>query len=225
MSGQGLIFQIYVTLRQEFGQQNWWPAETPFEVMVGAVLTQNTNWQNAEEAIKNLRGANLLDPTALAKTDLEKIQELIKPAGYYRQKAARLKRLTDWVMKRFVPGDTEFGAIQWEPADVLREELLAINGIGPETADSILLYALEKPVFVIDAYTVRILGRHGLITGEAAYQEVQEEFQYRLPPDVEIYKDFHAQLVELGKRFCKKSSPKCEECPVRPLLGLPEIEL
>jgi endonuclease-3 related protein len=214
---------IYRTLREAFGHQEWWPARTPFEVMVGAILTQNTNWNNVETAIENLREAGLLQPGALCNTQLEELQMLIRPAGYYRQKAARLLRLARWVKERCGPADCRLKALQTRPLDELRVELLQINGIGPETADSILLYALEKPVFVIDAYTVRIFGRHELIEPGVPYAELQEEFQHRLPEDVELYKDFHAQLVEVGKRFCSKTSPACSQCPLRPQLGPPVL--
>jgi endonuclease-3 related protein len=224
MNDKGMFFQIYITLRQALGHQNWWPAHSPFEVMVGAVLTQNTNWKNVEDAIEKLREAGLLDPSAMNEVSAENLQELVRPAGYYRQKSARLKRLAAWVKERHVVGDTELGALKWEDTSTLREELLSINGIGPETADSILLYALDKAVFVVDTYTVRIMARHELIDPTCGYGEIQEEFQHRLPPDVEIFKDYHAQLVEVGKRFCKKTSPRCEECPLLHLLGEPVLD-
>jgi len=218
------FLEIYVALRQAFGHRHWWPAETPFEVVVGAILTQNTNWKNVEQAIANLKQAGLLEPDLLAEATLPDVQGLIRPAGYFRQKSARLKRVARWVNQRCVPGDRALGALKWEPLDVLREELLSINGIGPETADSILLYALEKPSFVVDAYTVRVLGRHCLIEPDATYEEVQEEFHRRLPPDTELFRDFHAQFVEVGKQFCRKSAPHCAECPLRTLLGEPVME-
>lgn len=217
------FIEIYRTLREAFGHQQWWPARTPFEVMVGAVLTQNTNWKNVETAIVNLREAGLLRPGPLSAAEAEELQDLVRPSGYYRQKSARLLRLARWVETRCGPDDEELEALKQEPIYELRTELLRINGVGPETADSILLYALEKPVFVVDAYTVRVFGRHELIEPHLPYTEIQEEFHHRLAEDVELYQDYHAQLVELGKRFCKKSSPACSTCPLRPQLGPPVL--
>jgi len=221
MHEKGTLFEVYFVLRRAFGFRDWWPAETPFEVIVGAVLTQNTNWKNVEKAIRNLKQAGVLDPLTLSQADLDELRELIRPAGYYRQKAPRLRTIAAWVAQNCIPEDTLLGQLKWRTQDELREELLALKGIGPETADSIMLYALEKPVFVVDAYTVRALGRHGFIEPGAGYYDVQELFHHRLPPDVKLFQDFHAQFVELGKRCCKKRAPKCGECPLRPLLGDP----
>ena len=218
-----LFIDIYRTLRRSFGHQRWWPAQSPFEVMVGAILTQNTNWNNVETAIENLHEAGLLRPGALSEASPEKLQDLIRPSGYYRQKTARLLRLARWVEPRCGPDDVELVALKELSVFDLRPELLRINGIGPETADSILLYALEKPVFVIDAYTVRVFARHELIEPQLPYGEIQEEFHLQLPEDVELFQDFHAQLVEVGKRFCKKRSPDCAECPLLNLLGSPVL--
>ncbi|MFW6044930.1 MAG: endonuclease III domain-containing protein [Planctomycetota bacterium] len=218
-----IFMDIYEVLREEYGDRDWWPARSPFEVMVGAVLTQNTNWQNVEKAIDNLRDAGLLEPVALIKATSERLQERIRPAGYYRQKSARVQRLARWVADSCPAPEVSVETLKDRPTDVLRRELLAINGIGPETADSILLYALDKPVFVVDAYTVRVFGRHGLIDPSMPYAEVQETFQYRLPEDIELYRDYHAQIVEVGKRCCSKSSPECSACPLKPLLGPGEL--
>ena len=224
MGDRTSLIEMYAALRQVFGHRNWWPARSPFEVIVGAILTQNTNWDNVEKAIDNLREAGLLSPSALSEAEPQRLQELVRPAGYYRQKAGRLRRVARWVSERCIEADLELGALKWEPLDQLREELLALNGVGPETADSILLYALGKPVFVVGAYTVRILGRHELIEPDATYCDVQEHFVHRLPPDVELFKDFHAQLVEVGKRYCRKRRPRCAECPLRVLLGEPVLD-
>lgn len=215
--------EIYRTLRECFGYQDWWPARTAFEVMVGAILTQNTNWNNVEKAIENLRDADRLTADAIAGVDAEELQDLIRPAGYFRQKSARLIRLARWVEQNCDPADQGLTALKEWPQYELRRELLNINGIGPETADSILLYALDKLVFVIDTYTVRVFGRHELIEADLPYQELQEEFHYRLPDDLDLYRDFHAQIVELGKRNCTKRSPSCGSCPLRPLLGEPVL--
>jgi len=209
--------KIYRTLRQAFGHRGWWPGETPFEVMVGAVLTQRTNWGNVEKAIANLRDAGLMAPDALARTEPERLQALVRPAGYYRQKTARLLRLVTWLMDR-AGGDIE--ALREVPTDELRAELLALSGIGPETADSILLYAFGRATFVVDAYTKRIMARHELIDSACTYDELKDFFESNLPADVELFKDYHAQLVELGKRYCR-TVPLCGTCPLHPLLGDP----
>lgn len=221
MAAENLLLQIYNVLRNAFGHRNWWPAESAFEVMVGALLTQNTNWANVESAIGRLKGAGLLNAQGLSKVEAEQLQALIKPAGYYRQKAARLKRLAQWVVQQCGPDDESLEGLRTLPLRRLREELTSLKGIGYETADSIVLYALEKPVFVVDAYTVRVMGRHGLIEPAISYVEVQEYFEDRLPAHVELFKDFHAQLVEVGKRFCKARAPLCADCPLHPLLGGP----
>lgn len=216
-----LLLEIYDVLRSAFGHRNWWPAESPFEVMVGAVLTQNTNWRNVEKAIRNLRDAGLLSAGGLARAEVEELQDLLRPAGYYRQKAPRLKRLARWVVEACGPEEGSLAELRRRPLEDLREELVSLKGIGPETADSILLYALGKPVFVIDAYTARVMGRHELIAPDVSYAGAQTYFQDELAADVELFKDFHAQLVEVGKRYCKSRSPRCSECPLHPLLGDP----
>jgi len=225
MTEKGLLLKVYEALRAAFGCRHWWPAESPFEVMVGAVLTQNTNWANVERAIANLKQADLLRPAAMAEAELTKLQALIRPAGYYRQKSVRLKRLAGWVARRCAPADEGLKALRGLPLDCLREELLALKGIGPETADSILLYALGQPVFVVDAYTVRILARHQLVARDSRYGEVQSFFQDGLPTDLELFKDYHAQLVEVGKRYCKRRAPRCQDCPLHPVLGAPTLEM
>jgi len=221
MSGDSEFVAIYRALRRAFGHQHWWPAQTPFEVVVGAVLTQNTNWKNVEKAIENLRRRGLLNARRLSEAPPAEVQDCVTPAGYYRQKAARLVSVARWVREAGAADDNELGVLARWPCDLLRSELLRLSGIGPETADSILLYALGKPVFVVDAYTVRIMGRHGFVEPGSSYADVQEMFHERLPADVELYKDFHAQFVELGKRYCRKRAPKCPDCPLRDLLGAP----
>jgi len=214
------IAGLYEALLAAFGYRDWWPGETPFEVMVGAVLTQRTNWKNVEKAIAALAAEGALDAHSLAQMDLERLQTLIRPAGYYRQKSARVQRLARWLVER-TGGDLK--PLDGVPTDLLRAELLALRGIGPETADSILLYALERPVFVVDTYTKRVVVRHGLLEPEAGYNDLQESFQSWLPDRVDLYKDYHAQLVELGKRYCR-TRPRCEGCPARALLGEPLAE-
>jgi endonuclease-3 related protein len=216
-----LLAGIYETLRGAFGHRNWWPAETPLEVMVGAVLTQRTNWSNVEKAIAALKSAGALDAHALAAMPLERLQLVIRPAGYYRQKAFRLRRLAEWLCER-AGGDV--AALEGVPTEDLRAELLGISGIGPETADSILLYALSRPTFVVDAYTKRAMVRHRIVDPECTYEQLKELFESNLPADLELFKDCHAQLVELGKRCCRPK-PLCAACPLHPLLGDPADEV
>ncbi|MFO7605210.1 MAG: endonuclease III domain-containing protein [Desulfurivibrionaceae bacterium] len=205
------ILEIYNLLHRHFGPQKWWPGETRLEITVGAVLTQNTNWRNVEKAITNLKEAGLLSLPALAETPAEILAQQIRPSGYYNLKAKRLKNLiaaigrSDEDLENFLAADL----------DTLRHELLAVKGIGPETADSIMLYAAEKPIFVIDAYTHRVLLRHNLIWEESDYYEMQELFMTSLPEEIQLYNEYHALLVRVGKEFCLKSKPKCESCPLQ----------
>lgn len=206
------MLYLFYWLLKFFGPQGWWPARTPFEVIVGAVLTQNTGWKNVERAIENLRSEGLLDPWGIRDLPLKELEELIMPAGFFRVKSERLKNLVDFLCSRY-RGD--IGKMRLNPGWLLREELLSVNGIGEETADSILLYALEKPFFVIDSYTRRILARSGIITGMERYTHIQSIFMNSLPADVELFKEFHALLVTLGKGYCKAGTPLCMDCPVR----------
>jgi endonuclease III related protein len=210
-----MLTEVYRRLFDAFGPQHWWPGETPFEVMVGAVLTQNTNWQNVERAITNLRDADLLDPQALHDVPVEELEDLIRPAGYFRVKARRLRALLELLVERYGGSIDAMFAVELPE---LRRQLLEVNGVGPETADSILLYAGELPSFVVDAYTYRIFSRHGWIGFDADYHQIQDYVQGELPQEVAVYNEFHALLVRLGKDFCKKSNPKCPECPLQALL-------
>ncbi|MBN2020889.1 MAG: endonuclease III domain-containing protein [Sedimentisphaerales bacterium] len=205
--------QIYNLLYKRSGPQKWWPGDTPFEVIVGAVLTQNTNWTNVEKAIANLKKAKVLSPEKLHTIKVDKLARLIRPAGYYNIKAGRLKNLIDWLFENYAGKLT---ALKTVATDFLRGELLSVNGVGPETADSILLYALERPVFVVDAYTARICSRHHLIDDGADYHQIQELFESNLPADVQLFNEYHALLVHLGKDFCKPK-PKCQTCPLNKL--------
>ena len=209
-----VVESIYTSLLDHFGPQNWWPADSPFEVMVGAVLTQNTNWANVSRAINTLKSENLLSPNLLYTLPLEILAEKIRPSGYYNLKAKRLNNLLDLVVKE-VEKSGSLDVFFSLDRDVLREKLLTVKGIGPETADSILLYAAEKPVFVVDAYTYRFLSRHGLIGEESSYQEIQEFFMDNLPEETALFNEYHALIVQLGKEFCKKNHPLCSECPLR----------
>lgn len=211
----GSMLQVYDRLLKALGPQHWWPAQTPFEVMIGAVLTQNTNWQNVEKAIRNMRNADLLEPHALYNAPAEELEELLRPAGYFRVKARRLRSLLEFIINRY-HGSLE--AMFQTDLQTLREELLAVNGVGPETADSILLYAGGLGVFVVDAYTHRIFARHGWIGFDADYHQIQDYIQSSLPEDVRLYNEYHALLVYAGKHFCNKSKPKCHECPLRKML-------
>lgn len=210
-AGERLI-PIYHCLLKHFGPQHWWPGETPFEVMVGAILTQNTNWGNVEKAIANLRAAGVLSPRKLAACTPEKLAGMVRPSGYFNVKAKRLKAFLNWLVPRMT-GDSipEFKGI---PTATLREELLRISGIGPETADSILLYALGRRTFVVDAYTRRFVERHGLIRPGATYDEIKLLFENNLPRSIRLYNEYHALIVRLGKECCRPSE-KCENCPIR----------
>lgn len=216
------LLEIYRRLLDAFGPQGWWPGETPFEVLVGAVLVQNTAWKNVERAIDNLRDADLLDPRGLGAVALPELAELIRPAGYYRLKARRLKNLLDFVLNEYGGSLDDMFAVGL-PA--LRQQLLTVNGVGPETADSILLYAGQLPTFVVDTYTARVLKRHGWIEPEADYHAIKEHFERNLEEDVELFNEYHALLVRVGHLHCRKT-PKCEECPLKALLpdgGIEEV--
>lgn len=210
--------RIYEILLKTFGPQHWWPADSPFEVMVGAVLTQNTNWKNVEAAIRNLKAAALLSPASLNRASHAQVALCIRPAGYYNIKARRLKNLVSWLCARF---DGKIQAMSKADTALLRQELLGVHGIGPETADSILLYALDRPVFVVDAYTYRIFTRHGLVPENSDYAEIQAYFESCLPRDAALFNEYHALLVRLGKEFCKKK-PLCNACPLSDVGGRPE---
>ena len=207
--------KILDALLQHFGPQHWWPGDSPFEIAVGAILTQNTNWKNVAQAIENLKKADLLDAHSIDRLPLPELAELIRPAGYFRLKAKRLKNFVHWLVKRF---DGSMAAMAAASPSTLREELLAINGIGPETADSILLYAAGKPTFVVDAYTHRIAVRHGWIEPEAGYDELKDHFESKLPDDVPTLNEMHALLVQVGKNYCRPREARCEQCPMKPML-------
>jgi endonuclease-3 related protein len=206
--------EIYELLLKAYGPQHWWPAESPLEVMVGAVLTQNTNWQGVEQAIANLKRDNLLNQHKLKALSTEELSRLIKPAGYFNLKARRLKNLIGMVAEAY--GGDPAAMEQMETAQ-LRQDLLLVNGVGPETADSILLYAFHRPIFVVDTYTYRVTSRHGLIEEEANYQALQDLFMEHLPLDVEMFNEYHALLVRVGKLHCKRKA-RCKGCPLEPLL-------
>jgi endonuclease-3 related protein len=208
------LLEIYQVLLDAFGPQHWWPGETPFEVAVGAVLTQNTSWSNVERAVASLKAAGCLNAAALHEIDADKLETLIRPAGYFRVKARRLRNFINWLCDQY-GGDLR--NLESIGTSQLREELLSISGIGPETADSILLYALNRPIFVVDAYTARVMVRHGLIApDDLDYPQLQDLFQSNLEPDVALFNEYHALLVHVGKDFCKPT-PRCPPCPLNPL--------
>ncbi len=201
---------VYRALRRRYGHRDWWPGDTPFEVMVGAVLTQNTAWSNVELAIGHMKRRGLLEPRSLARARLATIEKAVRPSGYFRQKAERVRGMARHLMDAW---DGDLDAFFGRDTLAVREELLSLDGIGPEAADSMLLYAGGHPVFVIDAYTVRMCQRVGLAEG-LDYHALQELFMSSLPPDAGLYNDYHAQLVELGKNHCRPR-PLCGECPIR----------
>ncbi len=202
--------EIYQLLYDAFGPQHWWPGNSRFEIITGAILTQNTNWTNVKKAITNLIAADSLNAEKLHKLELQKLAELIRPAGYYNIKAKRLKSFLNWLFENY---DGKLKNLESIDTEQLRAELLSVKGIGRETADSILLYAFNRPVFVIDAYTARIVMRHRLIEPGADYEQLRDLFESNLPQDVQLFNEYHALLVRLGKEFCK---PKAK-CPAATL--------
>jgi endonuclease-3 related protein len=207
------LTEIYQLLFDRFGPQSWWPGETPFEIITGAILTQNTNWANVEKAIANLKSAHLLTPEKLYHLNVSELAELIRPAGYYNIKSKRLKSFLYWLFRNY---DGRLANLENLDTDRLRAELLAVKGIGPETADSILLYAFNRPIFVVDAYTARVAVRHGLIEPDVDYEQLRDLFQSNLPQDPRLFNEYHALLVRLGKEFCRPNA-KCPTCPLEKL--------
>jgi len=229
------LTDIHHLLDQRYGCRNWWPGETCFEVVVGCILTQNTNWSNVEKAILNLKQAEALHPTRILELDEARLVEMIRPTGFFTQKPARLRRVSEWWIKRVgeidlpleeLPMDNTGGVLHVgrvarslgmaesrEAGAAFRQELLGLNGVGPETADAILLYAFGFPYFVVDAYKRRILSRVGVIPVSASYHQIQDLFHAVFPPDTPLYNNFHAQFIQLGKEYCRKQ-PRCTGCPL-----------
>ncbi|MCR4393051.1 MAG: endonuclease [Dehalococcoidales bacterium] len=201
--------EIFQRLFVCFGPQHWWPAEEPFEVIVGAILTQSTTWTSVEKAISNLKKAGLLSPAALRSIPVEKLAELIHSSGYFNAKAVKLKAFAEWLGVQY---QDNLQKMFERDTFVLRNELLQVHGIGEETADSILLYAGNKPIFVIDAYTRRIIERTGINPGGQKYRHYQGLFMRNLPSDAAMFNEYHALLVALGKNICRKRSPLCNRC-------------
>ena len=215
MNRTTLLHNVYHAMLDKLGPSSWWPGETPFEVAVGAILTQNTNWVNVEKAIANIREAGCMNARSMAELPEARLQEMLRPAGYFRLKATRLRHFLDFLR---VEADWDISALARRDTDDLRARLLAVKGIGPETADCILLYSLDKPVFVVDAYTHRILTRHGQVPEEAGYDEMREFFMDVLSPDTALYGEYHALVVRVGKQWCKKRAPVCDGCPLQRFL-------
>ena len=213
-SNLAMLQEVYDRLFAAFGPQHWWPGQTPFEVMIGAVLVQNTSWKNVERAIESLRVEGMLEPHALYALEDETLETLIRPAGYFRIKARRLRNLLRLVVQQY---DGSLEAMFSTNPSTLREELLSVNGIGPETADSILLYAGAIPKFVVDTYTHRVFARHGWVEFEIDYHGLQDYFESRLEADAVLYNEYHALLVRVGHLYCRKT-PKCKDCPLDDLL-------
>jgi len=199
-------------LYKRYGPQGWWPGDSKLECILGAVLTQNTSWTNAEKAILNLKKENIVGIKKLASVSTQALASLIRPSGYYNQKAIKIKRVLSFVTENY--GGSLKRMFDEETRE-LRSKLLTINGIGPETADTILLYAGHKPVFVIDTYTYRVLSRHGLVPEYTTYEEIQELFTDTIPEDTAVYNEYHALLVRVGKEYCRKRSPACDGCPLQ----------
>jgi endonuclease III related protein len=210
-SGRPPLDEYFNSLFTALGPQHWWPGKTPFEVIVGAVLTQNTSWTNVERAISNLRRAGLLSPAAMEKVPLRRLERMIRSSGYFRQKARKLKAFCEFLRAGY---GGSLKRMFETPTIVLRERLLEVFGIGPETADSILLYAGDHPVFVVDAYTKRMLSRHGWTAENAKYDDVRWMFEREFPGDVKRFNEFHALIVNTGKNFCRTHDPLCGECPL-----------
>ena len=203
--------RYYRLLAKCFGRTDWWPADTPFEIAVGAILTQNTAWENVEKAIANLKRANLLSPRVILAADTAALHDALRPSGYFRVKTKRLRSFCDFLVNRYGASIKRMARV---PVETLRPQLLDVHGIGHETADDIQLYVCGKPVFVVDAYTRRIFSRHGLVPQNIAYGPLREFFENALGPDVDAFKEYHALIVYTGKEYCR-TIPRCDQCPLR----------
>ncbi len=208
------LLQIYQSLFDYYGPQHWWPGDTPFEVAIGAILTQNTNWRNVAKAINNLKEGGYLEINNLYKLPKNKLSKLIKPSGYFNIKADKIRSFLEFLCKDY-EGKLEllFNGDLYEQ----RKKLLKVKGIGPETADSILLYAGNYPIFVIDAYTKRVFSRHEIISAKSDYYEIQEIFMNNLPQEVKLFNEYHALIVMVGKEYCNRI-PHCTNCPLEKFL-------
>ncbi len=209
------FYKVYERLIQRYGEQHWWPADSPFEVMVGAILTQNTNWTNVERALENLKARSSLDARQILEHEHEVLAGFLKPSGYFNVKAIRLTTFCRWYIEQ-----GGFEKIDREQTQQIRESLLAIKGIGPETADDILLYAFKRPVFVIDAYTRRIFSRLGFVSDDLSYEQLQQIFEQALETDVAMFNEYHALIVRHGKTHCR-TVPQCTGCSLKTLCRYP----
>lgn len=217
-----VLEDMYAAMFAHLGSSDWWPAKSPFEVALGAILTQNTAWTNVEKALTLLEAATGLVPDAVAALVQGELEEAIRPSGFFRQKSKKICNFIE-LLDRYGGlghGEADASLVCFAPFDVafLREEFLGVSGIGPETADSILLYALNRPVFVVDAYTKRMFHRHGLVAETTTYAELQEFFMDALPEDAALFNEYHALIVRTGKDFCRKTKPRCGDCPLRSFL-------
>jgi endonuclease-3 related protein len=215
------LAQFYGRMSAHYGPTHWWPGDSPFEIAIGAILTQNTAWTNVEKAIENLKRAGLLDVRAMLAAPEEALETALRPSGYFRQKTQKVKRFCAHLIAHY---DGRMDRMARRPLDELRKELLGLKGIGPETADDILLYACDKTVFVVDAYTHRIFSRHGFIPAKIGYEDLRAFFEGNLEPDGHTFKEYHGLIVWVGKDFCRKQ-PRCAECPLGPLLRRGEPKL
>jgi endonuclease-3 related protein len=206
---RSILRTYFDTLLATHGPQHWWPGRTRFEIIVGAILTQNTSWTNVEHAIRNLRAARLLNPASIHSAPSPQLAKLLRPSGYFRQKTKSLKDFVKFLFESHAGSLSRLFATR---TAVLREQLLAVRGIGPETADSILLYAGKHPVFVVDAYTRRIFERHNLVHAKSTYEEIRKRFETSLPAHPQLFNEFHALIVHVGKNFCRPNNPRCSEC-------------
>ena len=211
-----LLSRYYFALQGRFGPQQWWPARTRLEVILGAILTQNTAWHNATLALRNLRQGGLLSWQGLRRACLTTLETCVRPAGFYRQKARTIRNFVDWLERQHAGSLPRLLSL---PADELRRQLLDLRGLGPETVDAILLYAAQRPHFVADAYTRRILARHGFVSAAADYHKTQDFLHAHLPRDASLFNEFHALLVEVGKKHCTPRSPRCAGCPLEEFLA------
>ena len=216
MTTKQKLLNIFQTLLASFGQRNWWPGETELEIIVGAILTQNTSWKNVERAISNMKAHGVLNADTIQSIPIEKLEEIIKPSGFYKQKSERLKRVISIL---FNDNHKSIENLRLFDTEYLRTLLLNINGIGPETADSILLYAFNRPIFVADAYTKRFVKNHQLYNGNNRYDNVQQFFMENLPRNEYLFNEFHALIVYLCQNYCKKV-PECSHCPLKSELNI-----
>ena len=215
------LLSIYERLLAAYGPQDWWPADSPFEVIVGAILTQRVSWTNVEEALAALRAAGLMDPERLAAAAPERISSLIRPCLYYNAKTRKLQAFVRFLLEHH---DGSLDRLFSLPTGTLRQALLLVHGIGEETADAILLYAAGRPSFVVDAYTRRILSRLGLMPHHTAYRAIQDRFAAALPRDAAVYGECHALLVRHGKTRCRSRGPRCDGCPLSGICTFPEAQ-